>query len=79
MLRTPYYNLDKLMLQQESATFEGALTQFKHFFVKSGRIEVSAGTTTVTVTAGHSCFVPAGAGSYTIKNLADKSEVLVSY
>jgi len=79
LLKTPYYNLDKLSLAKPGAQFEERLTRFKHLFVKAGRIEISAGTTTVTVTAGHSCFIPAAAEAHTVKNLADKSEVLVSY
>jgi len=79
LLKTPYYNLDKLSLAKSDAHFEERLTRFKHLFVKSGRIGVTAGGTTVTVTAGHSCFIPAAAGTYTAKNLADQSEVLISY
>jgi mannose-6-phosphate isomerase-like protein (cupin superfamily) len=79
LLKTPYYNLDKLSLAKSGAHFEGRLTRFKHLFVKSGKIEVTAGTTTITVTAGHSCFIPAAAESYIVKNLADLSEILVSY
>ena len=79
LLRTPLYNLDKLTVRGNSSTYCETLTQWKHLFVKAGRVEIATPAGAVTVTAGHSCFVPAAAANYTLTNQAVTSEVLLSY
>jgi mannose-6-phosphate isomerase class I len=79
LLETPYYSLDKITFLTSSASFDDNPGTFKHLFVKTGRVEITAGGQAITVGTGHSCFVPAGARGYTVKNLADLTEVLVSF
>jgi len=79
LLNSRHYSLDKLTLAGPGASFSESLSRFKHFFVKSGQVKITAGGHAVTVTSAHSCFIPAAAGKYTIKNLADHSEILISY
>jgi mannose-6-phosphate isomerase-like protein (cupin superfamily) len=79
LLETRHYNLEKLTLLSPSGSYSEKITRYKHLFVKEGRVEVTAADQSVTVTTAHSCFLPAAAQGYTIKNLAPKSEVLISY
>jgi mannose-6-phosphate isomerase class I len=79
LLESPHYNLEKLTLLSTSAAYKEMITRYKHLFVKEGRVEVTAGNQTVTVTTAHSCFIPAASKAYIIKNAAAKSEVLISY
>jgi hypothetical protein len=79
LLQSAHYNLDRLDLKQRNATFNQQIKRFKHLFLKSGRVTVSAGKHKVSLTPAHSCFIPAAAGSYTVTNIAPESEVLLSY
>lgn len=79
LLDTRHYQMDKLTLLDSSATYEERISRYKHLFVKDGRVTVTAGGHTVTVTTAHACFIPAHAGSFTVENQADKSEILISY
>ena len=79
LLDTQYYKLDKLTFSGAAGIFSATPARYKHLFVKSGKIEVVAGITVVTVSAGHSCFVPAAAGTYEVRNMAAATEVLISY
>jgi len=79
LLATSSYNLDQLKFLKPGAVFTEQPGRFKHLFVKSGKIKVAASGEAVTVTTGHSCFVPAAAGEYSVENLAGDTEVLVSY
>ena len=78
-MRSRHYDLDKLTLTTSNSEYSEKINRYKHFFVKSGRIKVVAGDGEVTVTTGHSCFIPAGTSHYEIRNLSEKSEVLVSF
>lgn len=79
LLDTRHYKMDKLTMLSSTATYEDEIARYKHLFVKQGRVEVSAGGQTVTVGIAHSCFIPAGAAKYTVKNLSNTCEILVSY
>lgn len=79
LLDTPHYSLNKLTLRAFPATYTEALDQFRHLFIKSGKAEVSTGKHEIIVSVGHSCFIPAAAGKYTIRSLSDSTEVLISY
>lgn len=78
-LRTRHYNLDKLTLHAPSVTYTENIKRYKHLFVKEGSVTVTAGNHTITVTNAHSCFIPASAEAYTVKNITPKSELLISY
>jgi hypothetical protein len=79
LLDTAYYKLDKLTFTGAAGTYSDSPARYKHLFVKAGRIDVVAGNITVTVSAGHSCFVPSDADTYEVRNLAAATEVLISY
>lgn len=79
LLDTRHYQMDKLTLHASNATYEEHISRYKHLFVKDGRVTVTAGGHTVTVTTAHACFIPASAKSYTVASQADHSEILISY
>jgi len=78
LLDAKYYSLNKLMLKAEGDMFSDKINQFRHIFVKSGKVEVSTPGGRVTVGTGHSCFVPAHAGEYRAACLSPNAEVLIS-
>lgn len=79
LLQSKYYTMDKVKFKVATATFSETIDSFRHVFVKSGDITVSAGTTTVRITAGHSAFIPASVREYLLQAAQDKSDVLISY
>lgn len=79
LLESRHYSLEKLTLSGPSASYSETIVHFRHLFAKEGKVEVSTGSHGVTVTEAHSCFIPAAAGSYTVKNLTKNSELLISY
>ena len=79
LLDNRHYKLDRLTLHGLDTSFGEQIARYKHLFVKNGRVAVTAGETTIAVTAGHSCFISAAATNYTVANHADHSEILVSY
>ena len=79
LMHTKYYTLDKLDLMTRYGSYTESIDHFRHVFVKSGKVDVSTNTQTVTVSAGHSAFIAAAAKEYSVKNSADSSVVLISY
>jgi mannose-6-phosphate isomerase class I len=79
LLETKYYNLDRLTLLNASATYDEPISSYKHLFVKSGRVDVTAAGKTITIAQAHACFIPASAEDYSVTSQSDLSEVLISY
>jgi mannose-6-phosphate isomerase class I len=79
LLTSKYYVLNQLTLTKVESSFNENITQFRHLFVKNGKIEVITETYRLIVAEGHSVFVPAGAVSYTVKARIAGTQVLVSY
>jgi mannose-6-phosphate isomerase class I len=79
LMTSRHYTLDKLTLSGLNAKFDDTLNRFVHLFVKSGRIQVTSGSQSIIAGTTHSCFIPAAASEYQVKNLADSSEILISY
>lgn len=79
ILETKYYSMDRVNFIRADAVFESPIETFRHVFVKSGAIIVTAGGMPVTVTSGHSVFVPAGCTSYQITSTTPDTEILISY
>jgi mannose-6-phosphate isomerase class I len=79
ILETKYYSMDRITFARPDTTFESAIDTFRHIFVKSGGITVTAGETPVTVTSGHSVFIPAGCQSYKVVSSSPDTEILISY
>lgn len=79
ILETTYYSMDRVTYLSEGVVFESAIDTFRHIFVREGSVSVTAGSTSVIATAGHSVFVPAGCSSYSVKAGVPKTEILISY
>lgn len=78
LFQTKYYTLEKITFKA-LGEFNERINQFRHIFVKVGQVELTAGNTTIAVSAGHSVFIPAGAYEYEVKCKQGKSVVLISY
>ncbi len=79
LMHTRYYTLDKLDLTTPYGSYTEDIDHFRHVFVKSGKVDVSTNSQTVTLSQGHSCFIPAAAKEYSVKNSANESTTLISY
>ncbi len=78
---TEYYNLNELELKSK-ATNQYTDTQgksFHHLFVKDGELEYQDVKVTLTVSPGHSIFIPAGVGRYSLKNQTSQTTVLQTF
>lgn len=78
LLKAGFYTLERITFSTRTS-YTDEPDHFRHLFVKSGRIEVTAGNHSLIVSVGHSCFIPAAAKSYTIHSLTRSCEVLLSY
>lgn len=79
ILETKHYSMDRVKLNNKGSEFVDDIDTFRHLFVRSGAISVSAGGMTIEASTGHSVFVPAGSREYGIKSTEDNTEVLISY
>lgn len=79
LLESAFYNMDRLTIAHKDDIYESDIEGYKHLFVKSGSAKISTVTHSVTVMRGHSCFVPAAAGSYHVKSLEDNLEIIICY
>jgi mannose-6-phosphate isomerase class I len=79
LLRNRHYNLDQLKFANSSSTYGETITRYKHIFVKSGGVKVSAGSQLLMVTAAHSFFIPAATGKYSLESTDPNTELLISY
>lgn len=79
ILETKYYSMDKVVFGSQSREFSETIETFRHVFVRSGGVSVTAGDITVSASAGHSVFVPAGCHSYAVQSTSGNTEVLISY
>ncbi len=79
ILETKYYSMDRVTFAAKDTVFESPIDTFRHIFVRSGAMTVTAGETPVTVSAGHSVFVPAGCKSYKVTATQPNTEILISY
>lgn len=79
LMRSPYYNLNKLSFSTSGEVFRDAIDGFRHVFVKDGMAVVSAGAQELYVAHGHSCFIPAAAATYTVASQSNDTQVLISY
>lgn len=76
LLKNDFYSMDIFEGSEEVA--DRLTDSFAHLFVRRGSIDVESEYGTVHVTEGHSCFLPAGIGTYTTRANAE-SVVLKSY
>lgn len=73
LLRTPYYNVDLYSLREKAEFSTNSI--FHHLFVRDGEVNISGPDGSVHLTRGHSCFIPAHTGTYSIEPL--KESVIV--
>lgn len=78
LMETKYYTLEKLLLKKDGS-FTQKIDTFRHIFVKDGALAVSAGSVTLSVSKGHSAFIPAAVHSYTIVATEQSTQILISY
>ena len=79
ILESKYYSMDRVSFTKPGATFDSTMDTFRHIFVRAGAVVVTANELPVTVTAGHSVFIPAGCGSYKVSATVADTEILISY
>ncbi len=79
LLETKYYSMDRLAIPSKNGSFASEIDSFRHLFVQSGVVDVTAGDTTVSVSPGHSAFIPANCKKYTVRATQPNTEVLISY
>lgn len=79
LLSSKYYSMDRMQMNAATTVFETTFDTFRHVFVQSGSIDLTAGDTTLSVGAGHSAFVPASCGKMTFTHATEHTQVLVSY
>jgi len=79
ILESKYYSMDRIRMPEKYSTFTDSFDCFRHIFVRSGSIKVTAGDIAVVATAGHSVFIPAGCFTYTIESQSAHTEILISY
>lgn len=77
LLTTPYYCLD--IIEVKDKVEETIKDSFVHLHVRDGEVEVVTDEGSVNVSKGHSCFVPYGAGRYTIMSKSEGSVVLKTF
>ncbi len=77
LMESKYYQLDKIIFTK-SGTVSEKISSFRHLFVKQGAIKVGTNGAEVSVSQGHSCFIPAACSKYEAK-AEEKTEVLISY
>ncbi len=76
LLHTPYYSLDILEIEQIHT--ETIIDSFQHLYIQEGSAEIVSENGSVTITKGHSCFIPFAVGSYKIKPF-EKTIILKTY
>ncbi len=79
ILETKYYSMDRVRMRVSGAEFTSPLDSFRHVFVRNGTVTVSTGDMSVTVTSGHSAFIPADCREYSVRSESADAEILISY
>ena len=78
LLATRYYSLNRLTINGAETAYSEAIGDYRHVYVQEGAAEVSTVAGAITLTRGHSCFVPAAAAEYAIKSTAERTELLIT-
>lgn len=79
LLESKYYSMDKVFISNVNGAFVSTYDSFRHIFVRSGVMVIRAGEGEVTVTTGHSVFIPAVTERFTARALESNTEILISY
>lgn len=78
LLDTKYYRLNRLTLKRPGAGYTEKAGVYRHLFIQEGSAEISTNGGSLVLTRGHSCFVPASAGEYSVNSTSDKTVVLIT-
>lgn len=78
LMQTHYYTTDKITLSSLSEYHE-KIVGFRHLHVQSGQIEIHTGNTLITLTRGHSVFIPACVHEYGVTAGKDITVLLSTY
>ncbi len=81
ILFNEHYGMQEIEVETRLSNEHTTTTDsFHHLFVTDGEVELVCDRETLTISKGHSAFVPANTGSYELKNKAKKkSKVIKSY
>lgn len=77
LIRNEDYALD--ILEVDGEISDETKGFYSHLFVRDGKVEVTAPDGKVTVTEGHSCFIPENVLTYSVRSLAGKSVLLKAH
>ena len=77
LLTTEYYSLDILEVKNEMT--DKTNNSFSHLFVRNGKVSIEAEEGILTLSKGHSCFIPEIVSGYRIKPLERESVVLKTF
>ena len=76
LIKTPFYSLD--IIDVSSSTVESTANSFVHLYVRDGEVDIEASEGKVHLGKGHSCFIPAEVGEYSI-TASSPSTLLKTY
>jgi mannose-6-phosphate isomerase class I len=77
LIKTSDYSLD--ILEVEGEIKDETKGSYSHIFVRDGKVEVEAEEGKVTLTSGHSCFIPEDVLTYGIRSIGGPAVVLKGY
>lgn len=75
LMRTPYFNLDRLTLAVGTALEQSLADGFHHLFVQAGAVTIGE----TALEQGHSYVLPAGVGGYALSATDQRSVVLKTF
>ncbi len=79
LLESKYYSMDKVKFKKIGAQFSKSIDAFQHVFVKTGSVVLFAASISLTITAGHAAFIPAGVKEYMLTSQEENTQILLSY
>lgn len=77
LLTTKYYCLDILEIKKE--LIDKTNGSFSHLFVKNGKVKIDCEDGSVSLSKGHSCFIPENVVAYKIKAQESNSVILKTF
>jgi len=75
IFNTPYYCLDKIVVNKKMTDYTDR--SFVHLFVKNGAVDIITQNGKVSLTRGHSCFLPESVIKYQVLNLQTVPSILL--
>lgn len=73
-----HYGMEEIeILTSISNEYTTTTDSFHHLFVREGEVEITCKKEILTVTRGHSAFIPASTGKYELKNKETKAAIVI--